>query len=54
MYKPIFTHKDIKGFISQRYTYSTRRSKHIVAVPYTYEDIAISLLFCDHQDIEFE
>ena len=52
VYKPIFTHKNIKGSIGQQCTYSTRWQQNIVSVPYTYEARAIYILFRYHQDTE--
>ena len=34
----------------QRYPYSTRWEKSIVAIIHIYRALAIFLLFCDHQD----
>ena len=54
IYEPIFTHKNIKGYIGQLYTYYTIWEQNIVAVPHIYWARGICLLFCDQQDVESE
>ena len=36
------------------YPYSTRWEKNVVVILHIYGDLAISLLFYDHQDTEYE
>ena len=52
--QPIFTHKIIKGYMGQRFLYSTRWVKIIVVFLHVYGPLAIFLLICDHQDTESE
>ena len=52
--KPLFSHKNIKGFIRQGYQYSTRLVKIIVVFLRVYESLPIFPLFCAHQDTEYE
>ena len=47
---PILTHKKIKRSTGQRYIYSTRWVKNIVAILHIYGARAIFLLLCNHQD----
>ena len=52
---PILTQKkDIKGSMGKKYPYSTRWVKTIVGILHIYGALAILLLFCNHQDTEFE
>ena len=49
---PIFTHKNIKGYTSQRYLYHNIWKKHIVAIIHIYGARAILLLLYDNLDTE--
>ena len=40
--------------MGEQYPYYTRREKNIVVVLHIYGTLAIFLLFCDHQDTEYE
>ena len=51
---PIFTNKNIKGYMGQQYPYSTRWEQNIVAIIHIYWGRVISLLLCDHQETESE
>ena len=51
---PIFARKNIKGYMVQLYIYYTIWEQKIVVVLHIYGALAISLLFCDHQDTESE
>ena len=51
---PIFTHKNTKGSMGQWYPYSTILEQNIVAIIHIYGARAISPLFCDNQDTEYE
>ena len=48
---PIFTHKDIKASMGQRYPYHTRWEKKNVAILHIYGARAFFYIFCDHQYI---
>ena len=50
--QPIFTHKIIKGYMGQRFLYSTRWVKIIVVVIHVYGPLAIFLLLYAHQYTE--
>ena len=50
-YPPI---RNIKGYMGQKYLYSTIREKNIVVLIHIYGARSIFLLFCDHQDTESE
>ena len=52
--RKIFTHKNIKGYIGQKYQYSTRWEQNIVSIIHIYGARYIYLLFCDYQDTESE
>ena len=45
---PIFTYLNIKGSMGQRYAYSTKWEKNVLAIIYIYGARAIFLLFCDN------
>ena len=51
---PVLTHKIIKGYIGQLYSYSTKWDKNVVVILCIYGDIPILLIICDHQDTESE
>ena len=52
--RPIFTHNNIKISNGQWYPYSIIWEQNIVVIIHIYGARAISLLFCDHQDTEYE
>ena len=51
---PIFTHKNIKGYVGEWYTYSIIWEQNILAIIHIYGARDIFLLFCDNQDTEYE
>ena len=48
------TEKNIKGYMGQRYPYSTKWMKNIMVIVQIYGARSVFLLFCDHQDTESE
>ena len=51
---PICSQKNFRVTMGQQYPYSTRWDQNIVSINHIYGARDISLLFCDHQDTEFE
>ena len=52
--QPIFTHKYCKGSMRKLYPYSAKSAKTIVVSTNINGSLAMFLIFCDHQDTEYD